>query len=70
MRRTKSSWTEADYEKLKGLVAAGASPYRAAIALGRAVSTVKDKARKIGCPFPNLQLVKAKTHDISGIRRR
>jgi hypothetical protein len=44
-------WTEAENEQLKALVAAGASPVRAAGIFKRTTISVKTQARKLGVPF-------------------
>jgi len=66
MRRQKRGWTEQECEKLKALVNAGASPFRAAGALHRSVNSVKSKARELGCPFQLLRSVKAKVRELLG----
>jgi GcrA cell cycle regulator len=52
MRQMKNAWTEQDNERLKAMVAAGASPVRAAAAFGRSIVSVRVQARKLGSPFP------------------
>jgi hypothetical protein len=64
MRQGKREWTPEDSEKLKALVRAGASPFRASVALSRSMKQVKNKARDLGCPFPSLRSVKARTREI------
>jgi hypothetical protein len=64
MRDHQRKWTTEDCEKLKALVQQGASAFRASAALRRSVPTVKNKARELGCPFPLLQGVRAKTKAI------
>lgn len=64
MRQTSRSWTEQDCEKLRALVRAGASPFRASVALGRSAQIVKHKARALGCPFPHLREVKSRTREL------
>ncbi|WP_322514072.1 hypothetical protein SR870_13520 [Rhodopseudomonas palustris] len=44
-------WDDEQVERLKELIASGASAVRAAAALKRARSSVQVKARKIGMPF-------------------
>ena len=63
MRQTSRSWTEQDCEKLRALVEAGASPFRAGVALGRSTQVVRNKARDLGCPFAHLRDVKKKLKD-------
>ena len=41
MRNITSKWTEADVERLKAMVASGASPHRAAVVLRRGVISVE-----------------------------
>ena len=45
-------WTDGDLDKLRTLVASGASPLRASAALKRSKAIVRIKAREIGVPFP------------------
>lgn len=47
----KKVWSESDAERLKTLVASGASALRASVALKRSLSVVKLKARELGVPF-------------------
>jgi hypothetical protein len=44
-------WDDEQVERLKALIASGASPVRAAAALKRAQTSVQVKARKLGTPF-------------------
>jgi hypothetical protein len=44
-------WDDQQVERLKTLVASGASPFKAAAALKRAQTSVQVKARKLGTPF-------------------
>jgi hypothetical protein len=44
-------WDDEQVERLKALIASGASPARAAAALRRAQTSVQVKARKLGTPF-------------------
>jgi hypothetical protein len=44
-------WNDEQVERLKALIASGASPARAAAALKRAQTSVQVKARKLGTPF-------------------
>src|ERR1700752_3055497 len=64
MRQGKREWTPEESEKLKALVRTGASPFRASVALSRSIMQVKKKAREVGCPFPHLRDVKARTREI------
>jgi hypothetical protein len=45
-------WTESDNERLKAMVAQGASLLRAAAAFRRTIVSVQSQARKLGTPFP------------------
>jgi hypothetical protein len=45
-------WTEAEDERLKALVAQGASVVKAAATLKRKIVSVRVRARALGCPFP------------------
>ena len=47
----KKAWSESDIERLKGMVASGASALRASIALKRSLAVTKRKAHQLGCPF-------------------
>jgi hypothetical protein len=47
----KKVWSECDFDRLKALVASGASALRASVALKRSVSVTKQKARDLGIPF-------------------
>ena len=64
MARGKKGWTPEECEKLRALVRAGASPYRASVALARSVFPVKNKARELGCPFAHVRDVKNRTRAI------
>jgi hypothetical protein len=46
------AWDDQQVARLEELIASGASPFRAAAALGRSETSVKVKARKLGTPFP------------------
>jgi GcrA cell cycle regulator len=52
MRRLNLHWTPEDDERLKELAAQGASILRAAAALKRSQTVVRQRARKLGCPLP------------------
>jgi hypothetical protein len=56
-------WTKADDECLRAFVAQGASTVRVAAALHRTIPSVRDHARKIGCPFPRLSAARQKWAD-------
>jgi GcrA cell cycle regulator len=47
-------WTAEEDEQLKAFVARGASIIRAAAALKRKKGSIRERARKLGCPFPTL----------------
>ena len=64
MRQGNREWTLEDFEQLKALVRTGALPFRASVALSRSMIQVKKKARELGCPFPHLRAVKARTREI------
>jgi GcrA cell cycle regulator len=49
-------WTAEQDERLRNLVAQGASIVRAAAALKRKIDAVRGRARKLGCPFPPQRL--------------
>lgn len=52
---TSRSWTPDQVERLEELLAAKASPARAAVVLRRSIVSVQVKARAIGKPFPNMR---------------
>ena len=58
------AWTEEEIDKLKTLVASGASALRVAAVLNRAVASVKHKARNLNVPFPAEQELRAKRREI------
>jgi hypothetical protein len=58
-------WTEAEEERLKALVAQGASVVKAAATLKRKIVSVRARARALGCPFPPLRVVRQKWADTS-----
>jgi hypothetical protein len=58
-------WTEADNERLRILVAQGASLVRAAAAFKRSTAAVRAQARKIGVPFPPLRIARKKWAEAS-----
>ena len=51
-------WTEDDTCRLRQFVESGTSPLRAAAALGRSMTSVKNRARLLGTPFPNERKVR------------
>jgi hypothetical protein len=53
-------WTDDDLDKLRTLVASGASALRASAALKRRKSIVRIKARELGVPFPTDAEMRAK----------
>jgi hypothetical protein len=57
-------WTAQECEKLKDLVQQGASAFRASAALHRSHASVRNKARELGCPFPLIRSLRAKTRAI------
>src|ERR1700744_2034464 len=59
-RRLSEPWTTQDDKRLRTLVAQGASPVRAAVALRRSKEYIRDRANKLGCPFPRLKDVRKK----------
>jgi GcrA cell cycle regulator len=59
-RLISGSWTEADNERLKALVAQGASIVRAAAAFNRSLISVRNQARKLGTPFPPMRAFRKK----------
>jgi hypothetical protein len=57
-RRLSAPWTVQDDERLRALVAQGASPVRAAAALRRSKEYIRDRANKLGCPFPHAKVAR------------
>ena len=60
----KKVWSESDAERLKALIASGASALRASVALKRSLSVTKQKARELGVPFPSEAELRAKRRRI------
>jgi GcrA cell cycle regulator len=60
MRKTKVSWSDEDNERLRALVAAGATAIRAAGVFNRSTAAVKTQARKLGTPFPPIRVAPKK----------
>jgi hypothetical protein len=60
MRRLLEPWTPQDDERLKAFAAQGASVVRAAAALRRTKAIVRQRANKLGCPFPPLRVARQK----------
>jgi hypothetical protein len=60
----KKVWTESDAERLRALIASGASAVRASVALKRSLSVTKLKARELGVPFPSEAELRAKRRQI------
>jgi hypothetical protein len=63
MRPLIQPWTAEDEERLKALVAQGASIVRASAALRRRKVVVRERAKKLGCPFPPLRTARKKWAD-------
>jgi hypothetical protein len=57
-------WTKEDIDKLKALVASGASALRVSAALKRSRGVIKSKARDLGVPFPSEVELRAKRREI------
>jgi hypothetical protein len=55
---TSRTWTADDLRRLQEMVAQGVSEARAAVALRRTTNAVKLQAKKMGCPFPDLRVLK------------
>lgn len=49
---TSRTWSEEDLQKLKEMIANGATPVRCAVVFKRTIATIKVKARTLGMPFP------------------
>jgi hypothetical protein len=60
MRRILEPWTPQDDERLKAFAAQGASILRVAAALRRRKGIVQARAKKLGCPFPPLRVIRQK----------
>jgi hypothetical protein len=60
MRPLTRRWTSEDDELLKDLASRGASLIRASAALRRKKATVRERAKKLGCPFPPLRATRKK----------
>jgi hypothetical protein len=60
MRPIIQRWTPEDDERLKALAAQGASSVKAAAALKRRQSIVRERANKLGCPLPTLKASRQK----------
>ncbi len=60
LRLLKSPWTKEENERLKRLVAEGASTFRVAAALKRKVSVVRRHARLIGVTLPSIRQTRKK----------
>jgi GcrA cell cycle regulator len=59
MRRLlRAPWSPKEDERLKTLVASGASVLRVAAAFKCSVSGIRNRARKLGCPFPSIREAK------------
>jgi hypothetical protein len=62
-------WTAEENERLKRLVADGASAVRASGALNRTIISVRNQARKLGTPFPSVRNARKKITDAQGNHR-
>jgi GcrA cell cycle regulator len=60
MRPIRRSWTEADNEQLKALVASGASAVRAAAKFKRSTASVRTQALKLGMSFVPYRIARKK----------
>ena len=60
----KKVWSDSDAERLRALVASGASALRASVALKRSLSVTKLKARALGIPFQSEAELRAKRRRI------
>jgi hypothetical protein len=63
MRAIIQRWTPEDDERLKAFAAQGASIVKAAAALKRRQSVVRERANKLGCPLPTLKASRQKWAD-------
>ena len=57
-------WTDKELDKLKALIASGASAFRASAALKRSRPMIKLKARDLGVPFPSEAKLRAKRRQL------
>lgn len=48
-------WNDQQVERLRKHVAGGGTAIRAAVIFGISISSVREKARQLGCPFPTLR---------------
>ena len=60
MIRKSPVWTPAENARLKDLVAGGATFIKAAAALNRTTTSVRNQARKLGSPFQPIKEVRKK----------
>jgi hypothetical protein len=60
MRPKSGKWTEVDNERIGDFVKKGVPILRAAAALNRTTTSVRNQARKIGYPFPSIREVRKK----------
>ena len=60
MTEPRWAWTKEEDERLRNLVAEGASIVKAAAALKRKMISVRGRARALGCPFPALGVARRK----------
>jgi hypothetical protein len=60
LRRQPWAWTKDEDERLRALVAQGASVIKTAAAPNRKIVSVRTRARALGCPFPPLRTARQK----------
>jgi hypothetical protein len=58
--RKNPAWNEADDERLRQLIASGASVVRAAAAFNRTIANIRTQARKLDMPFPSISEARKK----------
>ena len=58
-------WTKEEDGRLKAFVAKGVSVVKVAAALKRKITSVRSRARVLGCPFPPLRIARQKWADTS-----
>jgi hypothetical protein len=58
MKPLRMAWSPEQIDHLVSLVKSGASPARAAAALGRRIIQVQNMARRVGVPFEDVRKVK------------
>jgi hypothetical protein len=63
MRPLHKPWTPQEEERLMAFAAQGASAIKVAAALKRSKLSIRERAKRLGCPFPLLRTVRKKWAD-------